>query len=73
MPDFIERLEALVNAQRFFKGATKLQNSTPSTLMNKLEVFFCHTSMAEKQMQKKLEEQDKVIDMLKKIVVFQEK
>lgn len=68
MPDFIERLEALINAQAFFKDAAKLHNSTPSSLMNKLEVFMSHTSIAEKQMQRKLDEQDSVIETLKEII-----
>lgn len=45
MPDFVERLEALINAQNFYKDSAKLHNSTPSSLMNKLEVFMCHSSM----------------------------
>lgn len=48
MPDFIERLEALINAQGYFKKAAKLTNSTPSSIMNSLEVLLCHSSMAER-------------------------
>ena len=41
--------------------------------MNKLEVFMCHSGMAERQMHDKLEEQENIIETLKKIITFQEK